>query len=206
MGNMRWPDVRSRDARSPRTAALVARVALVAIAAATGACVANEPTGRAVQALCGPGGCCTPTGSVDSSLSPDGQYYLTSFGGGGFGAGCSYDTQPVACGGREADGCWYYAADHQRWPCGTHLRLVRPDAPSRCVIVQVADTGPDACVEYAAGKRIIDASPAVAYVLFSASCLGWSDMRVVQVTVESSSTPLGPCSQHGECASAPPAA
>jgi hypothetical protein len=74
------------------------------------------------------------------------------------------------------------------------------------VVVQVADTGPDSCVEHVAGKRIIDASPVVAYDLFAVSCLGWSDARTVQATVVPSSTPLGPCTQHGECSTAPPAA
>lgn len=123
--------------------------------------------------------------AMGMDIPSDGRFYLTSFGGGS-------DTQNVACHGAHiADGTWYYAADSQRWPCGTKLRVTNP-ANGRTVIVQVADAGPALWVEQAAGGMpILDASPLVSQALFGSASSGYEDHRVVVVEVADPSTPLG---------------
>ena len=107
-------------------------------------------------------------------------YYLTSFGGGN-------DTQGMACGGT-ADGTWWYAADSQRFGCGSKL-LVR--AGSKCVVVKVADYGPAKWVESNAGRPIIDASPLACKYFFGTSSCGWSDHRAIVVRKVEASHPTG---------------
>ena len=152
---------------------------LGAVALLSGACSGTgaEPAGSSAQDL---SGC---HGRASSSQSASGDYGLTSFGGGS-------DTQSMACGGT-ADGTWYYAASSQRFGCGARLQV---EANGACVVVATEDYGPDVCVERAAGRAILDASPLVAEALFGASSAGWSDGLVVHVTEVSRSTPLGACS------------
>ncbi len=122
-------------------------------------------------------------GVASKSIPSDGVYYLTTFGG-------PSEPQPLACGGASQSGSWYYAASKQRFGCGAHLRV---EANGKCVVVQAADYGPDQCVETAAGKPILDASPLVGKALFGSADLGWSDRARVHVTQVSSATPLGLC-------------
>jgi len=118
-------------------------------------------------------------------MPSDNRFFLTTFGGG-------TDTQGVACRGFPiADGSWYYAADSQRWPCGTKLRITNP-ANGRTVIAQVADEGPALYVEQRAGGSVLDASPLVSEHLFDSASSGWEDHRGVYVQVADPSTPLGP--------------
>jgi len=124
--------------------------------------------------------CCY--GKVNSTTSYDGSYYLTTFGGGD-------DNQPMACGGN-ADGSWYYMADNQRWGCGTIIQIVNPQN-GNCAKAQVADQGPDICVEEAACLAIVDASPLVSEQLGFGSSSGWSEHNLVTVTI--SSGDIGPC-------------
>lgn len=128
------------------------------------------------------------TGVAGSSQSPDGTYYLTTFGGGS-------DTQHLAClpNGPIADGTWYYMADNSRFGCGSKVKITNP-ANGRAVIAQVADYGPDRCVEAAAGREIIDASPLVSQYLFGTSSSGYSQHREVVAQRVDSSMPLGPTS------------
>jgi hypothetical protein len=134
--------------------------------------------------ICDGGQCFACNGNMSTQQPADGRYVMTTFGGGS-------DTQSVACGGRLADGMWYYAADRQRFGCGTHLKVENP-ANGACVILQVADAGPDICVEQAAAKPVLDVSPLASQHLFGTSGSGWSDGRIVHVTVTSEAT-LGPC-------------
>src|SRR5262245_64516638 len=80
--------------------------------------------------ICDGGRCYACNGNMGTNQPADGLYVMTTFGGGS-------DTQPVACGGRQADGAWWYAADRQRFGCGTHLRVENP-ANGACVVLQVA--------------------------------------------------------------------
>ena len=121
-------------------------------------------------------------GQASSTIPADGRYVITVFGGPG-------DHQPMSCGGR-ADGTWYYAASRQRYGCGSRIAI---RGNGKCVVAQTDDYGPDVCVERAAGRAIIDVSPAVTTYLFGHDSFGWSDREVVTVEEVSEATPLGPC-------------
>ncbi len=121
---------------------------------------------------------------VASSTKPaSGSYYLTSFGDGS-------DSGPMSCGSNTRHGSWYYAASRQRFGCGAHIKIT---AGGKCVVAQTDDYGPDVCVEHAAGRPIIDASPLVSKHLFGTSSAGWSDHLAIHVEPVPKSTPLGPC-------------
>ncbi|MGH7282279.1 MAG: hypothetical protein ACRELY_12185 [Polyangiaceae bacterium] len=122
-------------------------------------------------------------GKAASTIPDDGAYELTSFGGPG-------ESGIVSCGDYTKNGTWYYAASRQRYGCGAHIQI---EANGKCVVAQTDDYGPDVCVESAAGKPIIDASPLVSKYLFGASSAGWSDHLAITVTEVDKSTPLGPC-------------
>jgi hypothetical protein len=163
------------------------RLALLLLFAA--GCAAEMPLSAQEQPLCiarcaaradGGSGCCA--GLAYSDLPADQGYYLTTFGGG-------TDTGTMSCGG-VADGGWWYAADKQRFGCGAVLRIT---AGGRCAHARVADYGPGTCVEDAACKPVLDASPVVAMQLFGVSRAGWSEHRLVQVQVEPTGVPAGPC-------------
>jgi hypothetical protein len=123
-------------------------------------------------------------GHASSTIPASGTYYLTTFGNG------SSDDGVMSCGTYTQHGSWYYAASRQRYGCGSHIRI---EANGKCVVVKTDDYGPDVCVETAAGKPIIDASPLVSKHLFGRAGAGWSDRLKVQVTEVAGTTPLGPC-------------
>ncbi len=125
-------------------------------------------------------------GRVDVRIPADQRYVITTFGGPG-------DEQPVDCGDpRGADGTWYYAANMQRFPCGQKVRLV--DAQRRrCVIVEVADTGPHICVEAAGRRPMWDVSPIASQHVVGQRSTGWSAGRIVYGAPVHPSNALGPC-------------
>lgn len=169
------------------SAALVAGVRLPLLCLALSACTADvagfedegATEGASIAIDNHLSGC---HGTAGTSIPASGNFYLTSFGGGS-------DTQPMSCGGT-ANGTGWYAADRQRWGCGSHIQIT---ANGKCVVVATMDYGPDTCVENAAGRPIVDASPAVSKYLFGESSAGWSDRMPIVVTKVSSSTPLGHC-------------
>ena len=125
-------------------------------------------------------------GKASSDIPSDGQYVITTFGGGA-------DNQRMSCGGY-ADGTGWYAASRQRYGCGAHLQIT---ANNQCVVVSAMDYGPDVCVEAAAHSPILDMSPRAAKALYGVSGAGWSDHMIVNVEEVSSATPLGPCTATG---------
>ena len=139
------------------------------------------PTGETVSQ------CLSRVGSAtDDRLPADQRYDLTTFGGPG-------DAQSVACSGAaDADGTWYYAANRQRFRCGQHVRLV-DEARTACAVVEVADIGPNSCVEEAGEMPIWDVPPLAAQALFGVSSAGWSEHRAVRGAPVTNSTALGPC-------------
>ncbi len=137
----------------------------------------------AVDALTIRGHVCPTRGEIAGRNIPaDNLYYITTFGGGS-------DAQPMACGPR-ADGRWLYIADSWRFGCRARVRVTNPQTGRWCV-AEVADVGPNICVERAAGKAIIDASPVITRELFGRGAVGWSDRVVVRTEVVARSTPMG---------------
>jgi hypothetical protein len=127
-------------------------------------------------------------GVASSSVPSSGDYYLTSFGS------SPSDDGIMSCGEYTKHGSWYYAASRQRYGCGAHVKV---EANGKCVVVETDDYGPDQCVESAAGRPILDASPLVSEALFGTTGAGWSDRYPVHVTEVDASTPLGPCDGGG---------
>lgn len=159
-----------------------------------GGCTLETPTPPAAWVPVDTGGpagetvaaCLSRVGSrTDDRLPEDQAYELTTFGGPG-------DEQPVACGGPDADGTWYYAANRQRFACGQRIRIVTPDR-AHCVIVEVADLGPNACVEEAGGAPIWDVSPLAADELVGRTSVGYSEHEELLAAPVGSANTLGPC-------------
>lgn len=126
---------------------------------------------------------CPRSGQIASRTIPDDEvYFLTTFGGG-------VDTQRMACRGT-ADGRWLYIADSWRFGCGAKVKVTNPRTGRWCV-AEVADIGPNICVERAARRAIIDASPVLSRELFGLRSAGWSDRVVVNATLVDRDTPLG---------------
>ena len=145
----------------------------------------SGPAGETVSA------CLARSGSsTDSRIPADQGYDLTTFGGGA-------DTQATSCGGMDADGTWYYAANAQRYPCGQRIRLVNPERTT-CVIVEVADLGPNLCVEAAGERAIWDVSPLAAMELLGGTSFGYSDHEAIFGAPVGPDNPLGPCAHFDE--------
>lgn len=141
------------------------------------------PPGESVSA------CLARVGSLtDDRLPEDQGYDITTFGGPG-------DEQPVSCASPDADGTWYYAANAQRFTCGQRIRMVDA-ARTRCVIVEVADLGPNACVEEAGAMPIFDVSPLASQALFDVDSVGWSEHRATFAAPVDNDNALGPCDHH----------
>ncbi len=163
----------------------IRRALLVAIVM-VGGCSGEIDSGVSVsQTQEGLSGC---RGTASSSVPASGDYYLTSFGF------TPSDDGLMSCGEKTLHGSWYYAASRQRYGCGAHIQI---EANGKCVVAETDDYGPDVCVENAAGRPIIDASPLVSEHLFGTQSAGWSDRYPIAVTLVAKSTPLGPCSSGG---------
>lgn len=138
------------------------------------------------------GGCACPSSGACTDVSfsdipADNGYFITTFGGGS-------DTQPMACGGT-ADGTWPYVADEARFGCGAKLLV---SANGLSCVAQVADCGPNQCVELAAtnsgcttSQPILDASPYITQYLLGVSSAGYSDALAVTAVLVDPSTPIG---------------
>jgi hypothetical protein len=158
---------------------LVSFVVVVVAGVAVAACA--SPGSVSSSSTEGLSGC---HGVASSGQPSSGDYYLTSFGF------SPSDDGQMSCGEFTKTGSWYYAASRQRFGCGSHIQI---EANGKCVVAETDDYGPDECVEAAAGKPIIDASPLVSEYLFGTQSAGWSDRFAIHVTAVSTSTPLGPC-------------
>jgi hypothetical protein len=142
--------------------------------------------------------CPQGAGDTQSDIPADGVFYISMFEGGG----------PMSCHGAVADGTSLYIADRDRWPCDSHVRITNPfplDGPDGTLVRQscvalVSDRGPNICVEEAAGRPMVDASPAITEYLFGVEQSGWSDHR--EVLAELTTDPLG-CGSIAEDGGAP---
>lgn len=121
---------------------------------------------------------------TSSTIPSSGNYYLTSFGYSASDDGVMY------CGQSTKTGSWYYAADAQRYNCGTRIAITNP-ATGKCAVAETDDVGPASWVENAVSMPIIDASPLVSEYLFGVKGAGNTDKLLVHVVVVPSSTPLG---------------
>ncbi len=126
-----------------------------------------------------------------SDIPADNKYYVTTFGGPG-------DGQDMwVCGHKTTDnGSWAYAAGYARFGC-TKIKVVNPQNGQSC-IAEVADCGPNRCVEEAAcycncqgHHPVLDVSPFVTQFLFGISSSGWSERRVVVAYPVDPATPIG---------------
>ncbi len=126
-----------------------------------------------------------------SDIPPDNVYYVTTFGGPG-------DGQDMwICGHKTTDnGSWPYVADYQRFGCGKVL--IKNPATNKSCVGEVADCGPNRCVEEAAcfcgcasHHPILDVSPFITQYLFGISSSGWSERRKVIAYAVDPSTPIG---------------
>jgi hypothetical protein len=179
------------EARSLQSAAAVRNLAIASLLAATAACTANVDIYEDEGSTSGASIAITPDlsgchGHAGTSIPADGEYVMTTFGGGA-------DNQPMSCGGY-ADGTGWYAASRQRYGCGAHLQV---EANGKCVVLEAQDYGPDTCVESAAHSPILDMSPRASKALYGVSGAGYSDHLTVNVTEVASSVPLGPCTVTG---------
>ncbi len=126
---------------------------------------------------------CPTRGEIAVRTIPsDNMYYVTTFGGG-------RDNQRMAC-GTFADARWLYMAGSWRFGCGARVRVTNPNSGRWCV-TEVADVGPNICVERAARKAIVDVSPVVTRELFNRTGVGWSDRVLVRAEMVPRSTQLG---------------
>jgi hypothetical protein len=168
-------------------------VRLLPIALLVAGCGGEIDSGYSVsQTQEGLTGC---SGHAASTIPASGNYYLTSFGF------SPSDDGLMSCGQKTLHGSWYYAASRQRYGCGARIQI---EANGKCVVAETDDYGPDVCVENAAGRAIIDASPLVSEHLFGSRSAGWSDRFPVHVTVVAKTTALGPCDGKGPPPPPPP--
>ncbi|HEY5242450.1 MAG TPA: hypothetical protein VIJ22_13315 [Polyangiaceae bacterium] len=158
--------------------ALASGLVVLATAACSSGPAPDPGVGASSDAL---SGC---NGTASSTVPSSGSYYLTSFGN------TPSDNGTMSCGESTDDGTWYYAASRQRYGCGSRIQIT---ANGKCVVAETDDYGPDVCVENAAGRPIIDASPLVSEHLFGTSSAGWSDQYAIEVTEVAKTTPLGIC-------------
>ncbi len=126
-----------------------------------------------------------------SDIPPDNRYYVTTFGGPG-------DGQDMwICGHKTTDnGSWPYAAGYARFGC-TKIKVINPTNGKSC-IAEVADCGPNRCVEEAAcfcncqgHQPILDVSPFITKYLFGITSSGWSEKREVIAYPVDPGTPIG---------------
>ncbi len=159
---------------------------------------APQPLETAAEALV-VGGCQCPSWQPGVScgelsyadIPADDTYYVTTFGGPGDGQDmwiCGYKST--------ANGSWAYMAGHERFGCGKVL-IKHPSQDKYCV-AEVADCGPNKCVEEAAcfcgcggHAPILDVSPFVTNHLFGITSSGWSEKREVIAWQVDASEPIG---------------
>jgi hypothetical protein len=119
-----------------------------------------------------------------TNIPADHVYYLTSF--------CD---QTTAC-GKSCGNCnFYYAADSQRFKCGSTINCARAGKNAN---LEVIDYGPNCDLEKKSGKPIIDASYSTCKLFTGSTSCGWSDK--LAVTCVKVGTPAHTGKFHlGEC-------
>ena len=100
-----------------------------------------------------------------SNIPSDHVYYLTSF--------CDKET---SCGKSCGNCTWGYAADRQRFGCGSVITCSRN---GKSINLEVIDYGPDCTLEKKSGKPIVDASFSACKLFTGSTSCGWSDKLAV---------------------------
>jgi hypothetical protein len=157
------------------------------------ACGSGEPTPELAENAqpLSVGGCsCVEVGSCAdlsySDVPENGLYVLATFGGPGGGT--------MSCGG-VADGTWAYAAGRARFGCGTKLAVMKN---GKSCVAEVADCGPNRCVEQAASYSscgshtpTLGVSPLIASHLIGVGSAGWSEQIFVAASIVDDSSIVG---------------
>ncbi len=84
----------------------------------------------------------------------------------------------------------WYAADRDRFGCGTRLKVTEPTS-GKSAVVMVIDAGPACWVEQQVSTGVLDLSYRATEHLFGGA-VGYSEKETVEVEVVSSDTALGP--------------
>jgi hypothetical protein len=193
------------------------RATLVTLLVAASAACSAAPSSNVDTSASAVGSFPGCSGSFNTQPSPTGSYYATDFG-------CSSDpefTDPgdtcgsAACissafseglcsSGESNAECQravnWYSIGGASYGCGARLRVENP-ANGKSVIVIVLDNGPSCAVENEAGYWVLDVSyPTIMYLFGSEE--GYSDHALINVSVVSRGTPLGPTT--GGSTSPPP--
>jgi hypothetical protein len=149
-------------------------------------------------------------GLAGTTLSPTGSYYVTSFGcwvdedGDPRGdpsdncipacKGSAPSVYQELCGTLSGPACerqiGWYAADADRYGCGTRLKVTNPDTGEAAVVV-VLDRGPNCKIEKKVSHWVIDLSYPASLYLFGEPKAA-TERADVQVEVVPPGTPLGP--------------
>jgi hypothetical protein len=157
----------------------------------------------------GPWSCTSLTGET---TNPERRYFTTSFG-------CWVDDEGVAhsdagdncipacslasigCDGLSGPACErtinWYAADADRFGCGTRLRVTNPDSGDSAVVM-VIDRGPNCTIENNVDFWVLDLSYRVSYHLFGGPTSAGEGADVL-VEVVDPTTPVGPSADPPVC-------
>ena len=184
-------DVRMRCPTRPALSLMLLVLVVACSAGPEPGAPADMETTAAVSEELVVGGCqCVSSGSCAQASYADvpanGKYVITTFGGGS-------DTHAMACGG-VADASWAYVAGSARFSCGTKLLV---EAGGKHCVAQVADCGPNRCVEQAASGScgthtpVLNSSPFITKYLLGQSAAGWSEHKVVSAGILDSSSTVG---------------
>ena len=167
-----------------------------------------------------PGGSCSlPTdgpwscgGLTGSTTNESGGYFTTSFGcwvdsdgdpRGDPGDNCLPACSPssIGCSGLSGPECErmhnWYAADSDRFGCGTKIQVTNPDHGEAAVLI-VIDRGPSCSVENTVDYWVLDMSYPASYHLFGGPTSP-TEHADVQVVVVDPSTPVGPSDGGATC-------
>lgn len=199
----------------PKRLERLASLFLAALPAVLGACLAPEweRGGQPVEEW-------SCDGTTGATPSPDGSYYVTSFGcwtdqdgeahaddgdnclpwcsagAAEHGTAGEYD---ALCGGMSGRDCEesvnWYAAGADRFGCMTRLQVTNPRTGDAAVVV-VLDRGPHCRIEDQVDHWVLDLSTPASNYLFGGPTAA-TERAEVQVEIVPSSTPLGPVRDRG---------
>ncbi len=194
--------------------ALYAQLGDVVDAARGGGGPAPTPGGECSLPSDAPWSCSGLTGTTTNAA---GTYYTTSFGCWVDEAGVAHSDggdnclpacalSSIGCSGMSGPACErsinWYAADSDRFGCGTRIKVTNPDSGATAVLM-VIDRGPSCTIEDTVDHWVLDMSYRASYHLFGEPTSA-SERQDVQVEVVDAATPLGPYDGSATCTGTPP--